>query len=160
MPAPQLSANPDIFNPEKIEKGMLFWYDFSGGDPSIITSKKIRPACVIGRTNRGSQRVIISPVSDIDNYLDGDKLKYPYHVALHKDKYSFVDKDSAILLDQVFTIPKKELYNDWFMGQIQDTTDLDNGLMYNYDLFQSVIDGVIERVSSILEDHKSNFSRK
>lgn len=158
MPVPELPENPSFFNPTKIEKGMLFWYDFSGGDPSFI--KKIRPACIIGRTNKNSNRVIISPVSDIDNYLENGKVKYPYHVPLHKCNYSYLDKDSVILLDQVFTIPKNELYSEWYMGQIIDMVDLDNGLMYNYDLFQSIVDGVIERVGSLLEDHMTKFSRK
>lgn len=160
MSAPTLSTNPKSIELHKADKGLIFWFDFTGGDPNITTGKKIRPACVIGRTNKNSNRVIISPISDIDNYLENGKLKYPYHVPLLKSDYQFMEKDSVILLDQVFTIPKSEIYEEWVIGQVVDMNDMDAGLLYNYDLFQSVIDGVIERVSVMLQDHKSKFSRQ
>ncbi|NMI04803.1 type II toxin-antitoxin system PemK/MazF family toxin [Paenibacillus sp. SZ31] len=159
MPAPNLSPNPIPFNPRAVEKGMLFWYDFSDG-ADTFTGQKIRPICIIGRTNKNSSRVIVSPVSDIHNYLDNDKLKYPYHVALLKHVHPFLDKDCVVLLDQVITIQKSELMNEWHMGCLQNMDELDQGLFYNYDLYESIVSGVVNRVSSMMTEHMTNFSRK
>jgi mRNA interferase MazF len=59
-------------------------------------------------------------LQDITNYQENGQLKYPYHAALHKNKYSFLDKDSVILLDQIYTIPKEELWEEWYMGSIKE----------------------------------------
>ncbi len=119
-------------------KGCVHWFDLEGSD-SKISSQKARPYIIISTENRKSSRVVISPVSDRIHYVETgtNRLKYPYHAPLNLSEYPFLEKDSVALLDQVYTIPKAELCEEWYMGQIGDCTELDKAIMYNYDLFET-----------------------
>jgi len=117
MPCPAVPNGPTTTS--HVKKGDIHWFD-ANSPYSNISSNKARPFIIIGRNNHRSTRVIISPLQDITNYQENGQLKYPYHAALHKNKYSFLDKDSVILLDQIYTIPKEELWEEWYMGSIKE----------------------------------------
>lgn len=140
-------------------KGSIHWFSLSKPNPSI-TSLKVRPFIIISRTNPKSKRVLISPVQNLRNYIENGKVKYPYHVPLLKDNYAFLEKDSVVLLDQVYTVEKNELLKECYMGTINDFKELDNAIMYNFDLYESMLEGITELLSQYKGNHMSSFSRK
>ncbi|MDA8211669.1 MAG: type II toxin-antitoxin system PemK/MazF family toxin [Clostridia bacterium] len=160
MPCPDYPKKTTKILDEHTEKGCLHWVDI-GGDSSI-SSQKARPYIIIGRNNPKSNRIIMCPVSDIIHYLENgsDKLKYPYHAPLYKKQYSFLDKDSAILLDQVYTIAKNELCEEWYIGKVVDLTEIDKAIMYNYDLFESIYEAYAELLKQLPKVHVSQYTRK
>lgn len=159
MSQPAVPTNPTPVTADEVEKGCLHWYDFNNNpDPKAI--KKIRPCIITARTNPKSNRVIISPVTDITNYVEHGKLKYPYHAPLLKKDYSFLDKDSVVLLDQTYTIEKAKLCKEWYIGKVSDTSAIDSAIIYNYDLYEAIFNEVKALVSRFEELHKSKFSRK
>lgn len=166
MPCPLKPEIATKIKDANTEKGSVHWFNLDLESNPSISSQKARPYIIIGRNNRRSSRVIISPISDRENYVEigSDKLKYPYHVSLSKSEYPFLDKDSVILLDQVYTIGKDELCEEWYMGKITNLKDLDCGISYNYDLFEStftIYKELFEELNSKFEEqHMTNYSRK
>lgn len=151
MSHPKKSITTTPIDLEHTYKGCVHWYEFVS-DRKAKTINDIHPCIIIGKNNPNSKRVIISPISDADNYTNKDNsLKYPYHVLLKKDDYSFLDKDSVVLLDQVFTIPKDILFEEWYMGSINETRNIDEAIMQNYDLIQTVTDLLHEMIDKIAE---------
>lgn len=152
MPHPARPEKPTEILPEHTFKGCIHWYGFAT-DKMAKTIDDIHPCIIIGRNNEKSKRIIISPISDADNYLKSkDVLKYEYHVLLKKDKYKFLDKDSVILLDQVFTIPKELLFEEWYIDKIDETRQIDEAIMQNYDLIQTVTELLHEMVDKLAEE--------
>lgn len=138
MSHPDKPEHPTEVETEHTYKGSVHWYQFQC-IPEAKTIDDIHPCIVIGKNNSKSSRVIISPISDAENYLKSDgTVKYNYHVLLEKSKYTFLEKDSVILLDQVFTIPKSDLCEEWYMGAIEEVRQIDEGIMTNYDLISTV----------------------
>lgn len=144
---------------EQCNKGDIFWHGQKNMNPEI-TSIKVRPYIIIGRNNPKSKRILVSPVQKIDNYIENGKLKYPYHVALLKRKHPFLYKDSVVLLDQIYTISKEELYKENFMGNIGDFKELDDAITYNFDLYESMLEGIKGLLDSYQSIHKEKYSRK
>lgn len=140
-------------------KGSIHYYEVKNPNTNI-TSLKARPFIVISRNNYNSKRVLMSPVQDIDSYIEDGKVKYPYHVPLLKSKYTFLDKDSVVLLDQVYTVDKADLYNELYIGEIDDFSELDNAIMYNFDLYESMQKGFADLLSQYKELYSKDFSRK
>lgn len=161
MSCPDFPSNPTPIQMEHTEKGCIHWFDFDSSDCSI-SSQKARPYIIIGRKNPKSKRVIICPVSDIQHYLEPGtkKLKYPYHAPLYRKEYVFLNKDSVVLLDQVYTVSKDELCEEWYMGKIDDCSDIDRAIIYNYDLFESIYEAYAELLKQFAQVHRSNFTRK
>ena len=102
----------------------------------------------------------MSPISDIKNYSENGKLKYPYHAELLKSEYNFLDKDSVLLLDQVITVQKIHLWEEWFIGQITNFKDIDMAIYYNYDLFESINDVFNDFVKQLQQNHLSKYARR
>lgn len=151
MPHPEKPVNPTEVDSQNTTKGKIHWFEFVG-DYRARTIDDIHPCIIIGRNNPKSKRVIISPISDAENYITKEgTTKYPFHVLLKKSEYKFLDKDSVILLDQVFTIPKEILCEEWYMGEINNTRLIDESIMQNYDLIQTVRDLLHEMIDKISE---------
>lgn len=140
-------------------KGNIHYYEVKNPNTNI-TSLKVRPFIIISRNNYNSKRVLMSPVQDLENYIENGKVKYPYHVPLLKSKYSFLDKDSVVLLDQVYTVEKTELFEELHIGGIDDFTELDNAIMYNFDLYESMQKGFADLLSQYKDSYSKDFSRK
>lgn len=161
MSCPSIPSSPTLAT--YFEKGCVYWFDLDGNTDPKISSKKARPYMVISRLNTGSNRVIISPISDKEHYIEKDgtgKLKYPYHAELSKKGYSFLDKDSVVLLDQVYTVPKSEFIKEWYMGLVIDMSTVDTAMFYNYDLFEAINQCFQNAVSNMQSEHIKNYSRK
>lgn len=149
MPHPPKPEKLTPIETEHTFKGCVQWFEFAS-DIKAKTIDDIHPCIIIGLDNPKSQRVIISPISDAINYIKTDgSLKYPYHVLLRKEDYPFLDKDSVILLDQVFTIPKEILFEEWYMDKVTNTRPIDEAIMQNYDLIQTVTDLLHEMIDKL-----------
>ena len=161
MACPKLPLKPTSIKVEHTEKGCIHWFDFEDSDVSI-KSQKARPYIIISRNNQNSGRVIICPISDIKHYYEKrtTRLKYPYHAPLLKESYSFLEKDSAVLLDQVFTIAKNELCEEWYLGKIEDCSEIDMALAYNYDMFESIGQAYMDLIKQALMSYASQYTRK
>lgn len=159
MPCPDIPEDPTYS--KHLDKGCIHWFD---PEPQYeeISSQKARPYIIIGRYNHNSSKAIISPLSDIENYKEDDQLKYPYHAGLYVDDYNFLDKDCAVLLDQIYTIPKKELWQEWYMGKVDenDLGKIDMSLCYNFDLFDTIYWTARKFIESIEDWHKNKYSRE
>lgn len=151
MAHPERPQIPTPISPSHTLKGCIHWFDFVG-DPDAKTIKDIHPCIIIGKDNPNSSRVIISPISDATNYIKKDgTTKYLFHVLLKKDTYTFLEKDSVILLDQVLTIPKNKLFEEWYMGKIQRPRQIDEGIMQNYDLISTFTELLHETIDEIMK---------
>jgi len=161
MTCPKLPDKPTIIKNSHTTKGCVHWFDFENSDPKI-KSQKARPYIVISRDNPNSDRVIICPISDIRHYYEKDTtiLKYPYHAPLYKEQYSFLEKDSAVLLDQVATIAKSELCEEWYIGKVDDYSDIDIALAYNYEMFESILNTYTDFLKQLPISYKEKYSRK
>ncbi|MED4567956.1 type II toxin-antitoxin system PemK/MazF family toxin [Brevibacillus agri] len=159
MPHPKLPASPTPATHEQTEKGCVHWYRFTTNS-SAGTISRVHPCIIVSRVNKGSNRVIISPISDITNYVENGQIKYPYHAPLYQAEYNFLEKNSVVLLDQMFTIGKSELYQEWYMGKVTDTRKIDEAILYNFDLFESMLEAYSELVSQYKDIYSSNFSRR
>ena len=157
MPCPEV---PEAPTPSKYcYKGAIHYFEPLGLSENINT-KKVRPYIVISRTNIKSKRVIISPITDIRNYIENGKMKYPYHAPFLKKNNPFLDKDSCVLLDQVYTIEKNELWEEWFLGKVSDTTELDKAISYNFDLYETIAKEFTELINGFEKKYKEDFSRR
>lgn len=147
-------------------KGCVHWFDLTNSSDPKISSLKARPHIIIGMENPKSSRVIISPISDRDHYVEPgtDQLKYPYHAPLFMKDDTFLEKDSVVLLDQVNTIKKSDLCEEWYMGRVSSLEELDKSIMYNYDLFESMFKIYKELFGQIADivkrQHTKKYSRK
>jgi mRNA-degrading endonuclease toxin of MazEF toxin-antitoxin module len=161
MACPELPEIPTQIKIEHTAKGCVHWFDFEDSDPSI-KSQKARPYIIISRDNPKSDRAIICPISDISHYYESgtNKLKYPYHAPLYRKYYPFLEKSSAVLLDQVYTIAKNELCEEWYIGKVEDFTDIDLALVYNYDMFESISQAYIDLINQLPNSHMSQFTRQ
>ncbi|WP_252251306.1 type II toxin-antitoxin system PemK/MazF family toxin [Clostridium sp. VAP52] len=140
-------------------KGSIHWFEIPEPDRNI-SSLKVRPFIIISRNNHNSKRVLISPVQNLENYIENGQVKYPYHVPLLKSEYNFLEKDLVILLDQVYTIEKAKLYEELFMGEMSNFEKLDNAIMYNFDLYESIRKGITDLLYQYQDLYKKDFSRK
>jgi mRNA-degrading endonuclease toxin of MazEF toxin-antitoxin module len=157
MPCPLVPNNPTVSN--HIYKGSIHWFDYNSNYDNI-SSRKARPYIIVSRTNKNSSKIIISPIQDIENYKEDGKLKYPFHAALYVDDYPFLDKDSAVLLDQIYTIPKEEFWEEWYMGSIDKFIDIDIALCYSFDLFESINEITNRLVSEMESVHIKRYTRR
>lgn len=166
MSCPKKPMNYTEISHEHTTKGCIHWYDLTRDSDITISSQRARPYMIIGAENPKSIRVIISPISDRIHYVEQgtNKLKYPYHAPLFKDIDVFLEKDSVVLLDQVYTISKSDLCKEWFMGKISNNLDLDKAILYSYDLFESMFTIYKELFQQLdnkaKEEHLSNYTRK
>lgn len=165
MPCPPRPEKPTNAIIEHTKKGCIFWFDPNNSDPSI-SSQCARPYIILNTYNPKSTRVIISPISDRNNYVEKgtEKTKYPYHAPIYKKDNVFLDMDSVVLLDQMYTIPKDELIEEWFMGKLSDNLELDQSLMYNFDMYSSIYE-IYQQLFNELSgkvkvEHMENFTRK
>jgi mRNA-degrading endonuclease toxin of MazEF toxin-antitoxin module len=157
MPCPDMPKKP---TPSlHCEKGDIHWFLLENPNPNV-NSLKVRPFIIISRTNYKSKRVLVSPIQDLKNYVEEGRIKYPFHVPLLKSDYTFLDKDSIILLDQVYTIEKSELWQEWYIGKLKDFTALDNAIIYNFDLYESIKNGISELLDQYKDLYMQNFKRK
>ena len=166
MPCPKKPNDPTKISYEHTRKGTVHWFDLEDNSDPEISSKKARPYIIIDDSSRNSSRVIISPITGREHCVENntDKLKYPNNAPLWKNDYPFLEKDSAVLLDQVYTIGKDELCEEWYMGQIDNMTDVDEAIMYNYNLFDSIYKIYSELFNELSKkvkpNYTSNYSRK
>lgn len=162
MSCPIKPDSPTEILIEHTEKGSVHWFDLEGNIDPKISSQKARPYIIIGRNNYNSGRVIISPLSGLEHYIDGrtNKMKYPYHAPLYKSEYNFLEKDSAVLSDQVYTISKDELCEEWYMGKIDNVYGIDLAIIYNYNLFNTTKELYTKLISRAESYYASDFTRK
>lgn len=132
--------NPTEISYEHTKKGSVHWFDLEGCTNPEISSQKARPYIIINSSSYNSPRVIISPITDRKHCVEKDTniLKYPSNAPFDEKDYPFLEKDSVVLLDQVYTIGKDELCEEWYMGEITALNPLDDAIIYNYDLFGSM----------------------
>jgi len=157
MSCPEVPGEPT--KSKYTEKGCIHWFD-PDSPYEYISSQKARPFIIVGRNNFKSPRVIISPLQDNKNYTEKGKLKYPFHTSLYKKHYDFLDKDSVILLDQVYTIPKRELWAEWYMGKVDDLRKIDLALFYNFDLYDTITYMTGKMVGAMEDWHINRHSRR
>ena len=157
MHCPEVPNNPAPST--HLEKGCIHWFD-SKPEYEDISSQKARPYIIIGRNNYKSARAMVAPLSDIEEYQKMGQLKYPYHAPLYVEDYSFLDKDSAVLLDQIYTIPKKELWQSWYIGKVENLRKIDMSLCYNFDLFETISFTSKKFIEEIEQWHKDKYSRR
>lgn len=138
VPCPTKPNHPTPVQDMHTGKGCVHWYDV-GAAPGVGILKA-RPVIIIGRDKPLSKRVLVCPLTDPGSYIDPDtgKLKYPFHALLLKRQNPFLDKDSVVLLDQVYTVAKSDLCSEWFIGRVIDLAEVDNAILYNYDLFEHI----------------------
>ncbi|MEK3879172.1 type II toxin-antitoxin system PemK/MazF family toxin [Paenibacillus sp. FSL M7-0420] len=162
MPAPALPSSPTRIKLENTDRGCVHWFNFSSlSVASANTMDLIHPCIIIGKFRPKQDRVIISPITDISNRLtENGVLKYPYHAALPLADNNFLDKDSVVLLDQVFTVPKTDLCEEWYMGKVSNTQMIDEAIFYNFDLFESISNAFKELLSQYKGDYMKDFTRK
>lgn len=162
MPCPIKPNKPTRISYEHTVKGTVHWFDLEDNADSTISSQKARPYIIINESGYSKDRVIISPITDIKHCVenDGSKLKYPCNAPLYKSKHTFLDKDSVVLLDQVYTIGKDELCEEWYMGKIANTKEIDEAIMYNYNLFDSMFDIYKELFSQLNGQAKTQYMAK
>jgi len=67
-----------------------------------------------------------------------------------------LEKDSVILLDQVFTVPKETLCEEWYMGKIDNIRQIDEAIMQNYDLIQTITEIIHEVVNKMVTKQAVN----
>lgn len=162
MAHPDFPTTPTPIKVENTDKGCVHWYNFSNlSIASASTMDLIHPCVIIGKFRPRQERVIISPLTDISNRLvENGKLKYPYHAALNVDDNPFLEKDSVVLLDQVFTVAKSDLCEEWFMGKVQNIQPIDQAIFYNFDLFESISNAFNELLAQYKGEYMSRFTRK
>lgn len=160
MPAPVYPASPTPAHVDKLEKGHIYWFNFNT-DPASRTMANVHPCVIISKRNTGSGRVLISPISDTRRYMDGsNKVKYPYHALLTQAENTFLDKDSMVLLDQINTVAKTEFCEEWYLGKVENTSEIDMALVYGCDLFESIQQTYVDLIRQIKGQHTSKFSRR
>lgn len=148
------------------QKGSVHWFDLENNIDPKISSQKARPYIIISNSSYNSPRVIISPITGREHCIEPStkQLKYPCNAPLSKEKYSFLKKDSIVLLDQVYTIGKDELCEEWYIGLIKDTKKIDEAIIYNYDLYNSiqrVYQGLFNSLNGKLKNqYTDKYSRK
>jgi mRNA-degrading endonuclease toxin of MazEF toxin-antitoxin module len=162
LSCPAKPTKPTIPIPDHLQKGSVFWFDLEDSIDPRISSKKARMYTVINRYSHNSPRIIISPITDRIHCVENNsnKLKYPSNAPLYKCDNLFLDKDSAVLLDQVYTIAKVELCEEWYVGLINDISVIDKAIMYNYDLFKSIEDTFAQLIKEYSKGYISHYSRK
>jgi len=162
MPCPAVPVIPTPTIDDHLHKGCIFWFDVTGNSDPAISSKKARPYIIISKFKARASRIIVSPITDREHCVekDTDKLKYPYNAPLNKRNYNFLDKDSVILLDQAYTLDKSELCEEWYMGKVDNLSEVDKAIMYNYDLFKSIEEAFAELVKEYSQKHVAQYSRK
>ncbi|NCI19863.1 hypothetical protein EJM73_09515 [Clostridium botulinum] len=159
MPCPIKPNNPTKISHNHTKKGAVHWFDLEDNVDPKISSQKARPYIIIDSSSYSSSRVIISPITDRNHCIEEgtNKLKYPSNAPLNKKQNPFLDKDSIVLLDQVYTIGKDELCEEWYMGQITDLQKIDEAIMYNYDLFDSMFTIYKKLFNQLNGQAKSNY---
>jgi mRNA-degrading endonuclease toxin of MazEF toxin-antitoxin module len=153
MPRPVKPAIPTPIADDHTYKGCVHWYEFVCNQ-AASTMNDIHPCIIIGKRNSKSPRVIISPISGAEHYVnERGELKYPlFQVLLKKADHPFLNKDSVVLLDQVFTIPKDDLSEEWYMGKLKNVRKLDEAIMNNYDLIDTIRQIIDEIVDAKLKE--------
>ncbi|CAH0122560.1 hypothetical protein PAE9249_05132 [Paenibacillus sp. CECT 9249] len=162
MPHPIFPTTPTPIKVENTDKGCVHWFNFSNLNMTdASTMDYVHPCIIIGKFRPKQNRVIISPITGVSNRLvENGKLKYPYHAALTVQDNSFLEKDSVVLLDQVFTIAKSDLCEEWFMGKVRNTQSIDQAIFYNFDLFESIHEAFNELLIQYKGEYSKRFSRK
>ena len=166
MPCPLKLKDNTVITYEHTLKGCVHWFDLSNNSNPTISSQKARPFIIINNASHSSLRIIISPVTDRIHTVEKgtNTLKYPYDAPLFIKDYPFLDKNSVVLLDQVYTVGKDELCEEWYMGQVFDCTEIDKAILYNYDLFETVHKIYQELLGELGHkvkiDYMNNYSRK
>jgi mRNA-degrading endonuclease toxin of MazEF toxin-antitoxin module len=162
MSCPARPTNPTHASDEHLYKGCIYWFDVANNADPAVSMKKARPYIIISKFKPKAARIIVSPITDREHCVerDTDQLKYPYNAPLNKCDYNFLDKDCVALLDQAYTIDKGEFCEEWYMGKIEDLSEVDKAVMYNYDLFKSIEDAFSELIKEYSVKYKSQYSRK
>lgn len=161
MSCPERPLIPTNILDEHCEKGCIHWFDVES-EIGKYSSLKARPYIIVSRTCYSSDKVQTSPITDMIHKVEKitGKLKYPYHGALYKKENEFLEKDSVILLDQIITIGKDELCEEWYMGKVEDYKSLDMALLYQFDLFNTMKSETVRLISQIDMAYTKEFSRK
>lgn len=159
MSCPIKPNNPTPISYEHTKKGTIHWFDLEDNSNPEISSQKARPYIIVGNSSYSSSRVIVSPITDRRHCLEKgtNKLKYPSNAPLNKKENPFLDKDSIVLLDQVNTVGKNELCEEWYMGEIKNVYAIDKAIMYNYDLFDSMFKIYQDLFKQLDGQAKSNY---
>lgn len=98
----------------RILKGDIYYADLGS-----LENEDIRQVLIV-QGNDGNKYSPTTIISAITSKLTKAKLKT--HVQLTKEDFSFLEKDSVILLEQVRTIDKKRLKN--YIGHLDTSTKL------------------------------------
>lgn len=165
MPCPLKPSEPTPISRAHTVKGSIHWFDPSGKTDPKIASQKARPYMIISASTNSCPRVLVSPVTDRCGCVeDGtDTLKYPSDAPIYKADNPFLEKDSVVMVDQVNTIAKSELCEEWFIGVIKDCHEVDKSLMYNHDLYKSILvitQEIFEETSATPDELKIRHTKK
>ncbi|ACL77239.1 type II toxin-antitoxin system PemK/MazF family toxin [Ruminiclostridium cellulolyticum] len=165
MPCPIKPQTPTSIKEEHLEKGCVHWFDNTRNSDTAISSTKARPCVIISQYRASSQRVTVSPITGREHCEEtpNGQLKYPCNAPIFQTDNSFLDKDSVVLLDQVYTIKKSDLCEEWYMGNLKDTYEVDKAIIHNYDLYESTFNiykELFEQLKDMAEIiHTSNYTR-
>ncbi len=158
MPCPPVPINPTAA--QHLGKGTLYWFDFGSGPGK-------RPVLVVSRYRPGSNQVTIAPLTDLDNVQDAatNTMKYPYHARLDRGDCKGplgLDIDSAVKLDQLYTIERDDLWEEWFIGEVSlvARARIDLALIYALDLETFMGELMKSALQEKMADYQQHFSRR
>lgn len=153
MPCPPWPANP---TPAKyFGKGHIYWFPF-GADAGN------RPGMIVSRERLGSNDVTIAMMTDAQNVLRNGKITYPYQALADMVNCPGLECDSVVKLDRIFTVRRRRLCHEWYIGLAPDTVlaRVDLALFYALDLQPFVGDLVMDVVNQYMLRYQQGFEKR
>ena len=105
----------------KVNRGEIYTCYFGENIGYEKSKIQARPCIVVSKDqiNHESGNVVVIPLSKNIKYADDThtKLKYPYHYALYKSKYTKLTYDSAVQCEDIRCVSKSRLCT--YIGHVQ-----------------------------------------
>lgn len=113
------------------EKGDIYYANLINNQYNSHIQNGIRPVVILSNNvgNKYSPTLIVAPLTS-----QIKKTNIPTHIVITKDKYNLLKMNSMILLEQIITINKTQLYTR--IGTIcdEDLHNINKGLKISLDL--------------------------
>jgi mRNA interferase MazF len=112
MPHPDLPPESLTFE-RTLLWGDVYWYNFGSVREDEHTIKEWRPVLILQNDvgNRFSLTTIVTPLTGAENV----KRMLPTHYLVRKADYPALDKDSVVKLEQIFTIERASLADQFYL---------------------------------------------
>jgi mRNA interferase MazF len=93
--------------------GDVYWYNFGSVREDEHTIKEWRPVLILQNDvgNRCSPTTIVTPLTGVENI----RRMLPTHYLVRKADYPALDKDSVVKLEQIFTIERASLADQFYL---------------------------------------------